>query len=537
MNQSIEFLMEVSRSFNELLDLDELLPLVIRRSKDLLNADGSAVLLVDTDSQELYFPYTAEADPEVDRRLAGLRIPLDRGIAGCVVRSGTAELVADAPRDERWNPDVDRQTGMETRSLLTAPLHARRGVIGVVQVRSSRVDAFGAADLKLLETLAKHIAVAIDNARQYREVKIAEQGLREQVAILHREMARSSRFADIVGASDSMQRVFRLVEAAITAPVTVLLRGETGTGKELIARAIHFNSARAAKPFVAINCAALSDELLESELFGHRRGAFTGALEDRRGFFEAANGGTIFLDEVGEMKPAMQVKLLRVLQNAEVIPVGESTPRRVDVRVISATNSELDRDVAEGRFRSDLYYRLSTFPIAVPPLRARSEDIPVLADHLLRRTMERFGKTVAGIHRHAMELMVAYDWPGNVRQLQNEIERAVVLTPAGEWITPNELSAELVTPRAQDSSAVAGEKPAHHPEPAIAAGEDAPPSLQSAPPWLPPAGPLRAARAAFESHYLAEVLRQQGGNISAAARVLSLSRGALRDKLKEYGIR
>jgi len=532
MNPSLEVLIDVTRSFSELLDLDALVPVVIHKTREILGGDGSALLLLDETGRELYFPYTAEAAPEVDVRLAAVRVPVDRGIAGWVVRTGVAEIVHDASRDERWYPEVDRQTGMETRSLLTAPLRSRHGIVGVIQVRCSRVSAFTDGDLGLLDALAQSIAVAIDNARLYRQVKTSEEGLRQQVALLNREVARSSRFSDIVGASPAMQRVFRLVEGAITAPVTVLLRGETGSGKELIARAIHYNSARADKPFVAVNCGALSEELLQSELFGHRRGAFTGALEDRKGFFEVASGGTIFLDEVGEMTPSMQVKLLRVLQNGEVVPVGETAPRRVDVRVISATNADLEQGIAEGRFRQDLYYRLNTFPIAIPALRQRVEDIDLLAAHFLRRTTENFGKPVAGLRPTALAALRAYSWPGNVRELQNEIERAVVMVAPQGWITPAELSAQITAGEA----AVPGAAPAV----ASPADDASPPPDRAdgaAARWIPEVGPLREARAAFESRYLGLVLDQTRGNVSAAARILGLSRGSLHDKLKAYGIR
>jgi transcriptional regulator with GAF, ATPase, and Fis domain len=534
MRHSLDLLYEVSRSFHELLELHELVPLVIRRTKELLHADGSALLLLDPDTQELFFPYTAEAAPEVDRRLASLRLPVSRGIAGWVVRHGVPQLVADASKDDRWYPDVDKHTGMETRALLSAPLRTRHGIAGVVQVRSQRVGAFTDDDLAFLDALARNIAVAIDNARLYGETKTAEQGLRQQVAMLHREVARSSRFTDIVGSSPDMQKVFRLIEGAVTAPVAVLLRGETGTGKELIARAIHFNGPRRDKPFVAVNCAALSEQLLESELFGHRRGAFTGAREDRKGFFEVASGGTIFLDEVGEMTPAMQVKLLRVLQNGEIVPVGETAPRYVDIRVISATNSDLERDIAAGTFRQDLYYRVNTFPIAVPPLRNRRDDIPLLAGHFLKSTTERFGKPVRGLHRTALQALMTYAWPGNVRELQNEIERAVVLTAPDSFITVAELSAHIALCITAPQAVGAASRDQ---TPESSGSAAMPPPAVPAPDWLPAQGSLREARAEFEARYIAEVLHRHKGNISAAARVLGLSRGGLRSKVKEYGIR
>src|SRR5581483_7131830 len=232
----------------------------------------------------------------------------------------------------------------------------------------------------------------------------------------------------------------RMIAKVANAPTTVLVEGETGTGKELVARAIHAQSPRRDKLFVAVNCAALSENLLESELFGHRRGAFTGALSDKKGLFEVAHGGTLFLDEVSETTPALQAKLLRVLQEGEILPVGETRPKKIDVRVVAATNRKLEDEVQAGRFRQDLYYRLRVFPLKVPPLRERLEDVPALARHFADRHAVRLGKRVAGISARAIELLRLHAFPGNVRELENEMERAVLLTEPGEEITAAALS-------------------------------------------------------------------------------------------------
>ncbi len=247
---------------------------------------------------------------------------------------------------------------------------------------------------------------------------------------------------DVVGDSPAMRDVYRLTRLVAPTRASVLLVGETGTGKELIARAIHQLGPRTDGPYVRVNCGALSESLLESELFGHVKGAFTGAVDNKTGRFEAAHGGTIFLDEISSMSPKLQVKLLRVLQEREFERVGESRTIHVDARVIAATNSFLEDEVEAGRFRDDLYYRLNVVPIHLPPLRQRKEDIPALADHFLRRYVEQNRKPLHGITRGAMRVLVEYDWPGNVRELENDIERAVVLT-AEDWLTESQLAGQL----------------------------------------------------------------------------------------------
>src|SRR5690606_30097851 len=250
----------------------------------------------------------------------------------------------------------------------------------------------------------------------------------------------------LIGSSPAMQRVFEVMEKVAGTDATVLISGETGTGKDLVARAIHYAGPRKAARFVAQNCGALPDTLLESELFGHKRGAFTGAHEDKKGLFELAHGGTIFLDEIGETNPSMQVRLLRVLQDGEIRPLGASDVRKVDVRVIAATNRDLRKLVQEGRFREDLYYRLRVVEIAIPPLRERREDIPALANHFLGHAVERIGRRIKGFTNAAMDRLVACEWSGNVRELENEIERVVALAGDADTITVDMLSEHVRGP-------------------------------------------------------------------------------------------
>jgi transcriptional regulator with PAS, ATPase and Fis domain len=312
------------------------------------------------------------------------------------------------------------------------------------------------------------------------------------------------RLYNLIGQSRAMQEVFHRLRAAAESRVNVLIQGESGTGKEVIANAIHYNSGQAEQPLVRVNCSALSETLLESELFGHARGAFTGAIRDRRGRFEEAHGGSIFLDEIGELSPAIQIKLLRVLQEREIERVGESSPRRVDIRVITATNHDLDQLVAQGRFRQDLYYRLKVFPITVPALRHRREDIPFLVDHFIRQQAELTGKPVHGAQRRAMRLLLEHNWPGNVRELENAVQHAFVLCDR-DLISPEDLPGEI---RGEPERPSAG-------------------ALEARP---------RRASDALEREQLERLLRECGWNKAEVARRLNMSRTAIWKYMKRWGI-
>jgi two-component system response regulator HupR/HoxA len=294
--------------------------------------------------------------------------------------------------------------------------------------------------LVIVRRAAERHRLVQDNARLRDELEIALNALRREAA---EARERPLSFERLVGGGSGLREAVYLARKVLDTDTTVLLLGETGTGKELFARLIHDSGPRRGARFVAQNCGALPETLLESELFGHARGAFTGAVADRKGLFEEAAGGTIFLDEVGEMSPAMQIRLLRVLQEGEIRRVGSSTPRTVNVRVLAATNSDLELDLATGRFRKDLYYRLNVFPIRLPPLRDRREDIPALAEHFLRVYRERARRAVPAVSPEAMRCFCAYPFPGNVRELENEVERAVALADPGQPIGPEHLSVRV----------------------------------------------------------------------------------------------
>ena len=573
MDEEVRFrlLYELGCAFAARIEIDQLIPLVVAKCREALDAEGASVLLLDEERKELYFPYVSEEDPEVAQRLARLRFSAELGIAAAALKSGKALAVNDAQNDPRWYQGIDKQSGLSTRNVLAAPLSTRAGMIGVVEVVNGRgPSGFTAEDLSFLEAISGSIAIAIENARLYTQVRESEASLQTQVGALRRDLARRDVFTEIVGTGPAMSEVLQLMETAAASSITVLIMGETGTGKELVARGVHRASVRSERPFLALNCAAMPEALLESELFGHRRGAFTGAIRDNPGLFRAAAGGVVFLDEIGDMPLPMQGKLLRVLEEQEVVPLGDSFPRKVDVRVLSATNRDLRAEVAAGRFREDLYYRLAVFPIVLPPLRERREDIPLLATRFLAIAAEQQRKPLVALEPETLELLAAHPWPGNVRELRNEIERAVALARPNANIAPPHLSPALRGHRVPANGAAGHDEsrhsrrpgmsamPARQDGPTLAVASGAPglggarsaaPHHAAAPPPTASAaehasadledakGPLRRARAAFEADYITKALEEHQGNISRAAVALGLSRAALQKKMKEYGLR
>ena len=510
--QRLALLLDLSRGFNRHLDLDTLLPLVLRRCMEVLHAEGCSLLLLDEETNEFYFPATSSVSEGVAARLRGVRFPADKGIAGEALRTGKAIRVSDAGSDDRFYPGVDAATGERTAELLCAPLRSHDGVLGVLEVINRIGGSFDNDDLEFLDALANSVAIAVENAHHMGALRHSANQLEQEVTGLRRERVHNNLFPQITGNSAALQRVLSLMQSAVDSSIAVLLEGETGVGKEVIANAIHAKSPRAGAPFVTVNCGALPAALLESELFGFARGAFTGATRDKLGLFEVADRGTLFLDEIGDTPPELQVKLLRVLQEGELRRLGETQSRHVDVRVISATNRDLEAEVRANHFREDLFYRLSVFPIRVPALRERREDIPVLTSVLLQRIAERLERNVGALTAQALDHLVQHDWPGNIRELENELERAVALTSRDSAITHENLS-ERVLRSAE-----------HHPgtrtRGSAARGSN-----------------LKQARHAFEREFVATVLEQHRGNATRAAQELGISRQMLQRKIRDWDLR
>jgi formate hydrogenlyase transcriptional activator len=386
-----------------------------------------------------------------------------------------------------------------------------------------------------LQLVANQVAVAIENALAFQEIAELKEQLSKENAYLEEEVRNEHNFGDIVGQSDALRRVLKQVETVAPTGSTALIRGETGTGKELIARALHDLSPRRERTFVKLNCAAIPTGLVESELFGHEKGAFTGAISQKVGRFELAHRGTLFLDEVGDIPPELQPKLLRVLQEQEFERLGGTKTIKVDVRLVAATNRDLAAMVAGGRFRSDLYYRLNVFPLVLPPLRERADDIPPLVRHFTQRFARRMGRTIESIPSAVMEALVRYRWPGNIRELQNVIERAVILSPGASLQVP--LGDLLPSPTGRGAggegigdqrSEVGGQK---------SVVGDRGPERDPTSNLQPPTAALTLADA--EREHILDALRETGwvvGGPKGAAARLGMKRSMLYWKMKKLGI-
>ncbi|MEX2214277.1 MAG: sigma 54-interacting transcriptional regulator [Phycisphaeraceae bacterium] len=495
-------LVQASRLINDELDLDTVLYKIAQQAAVVVDAEGSSVLLLSPSRDELVFQAVVGPAGKV---LKGVRIKADQGIAGQVARTGRSVRVDDVKQNANFFAGIDARTKTQTSSLLAAPMMHRDEVVGVIEVINPlNRDNFTDNDLELLKIFGNLAATAARNAQRFEQVNRDNRGLRESMPAPH-----------IIGQSPPLRKVMDLCRRVAKSKATVLITGETGTGKELVARAIHDQSDRRDKPFIAINCAALPETLLESELFGHEKGAFTGAIDRKLGRFELADGGTLFLDELGEMNQSTQVKLLRVLQEQQFVRVGGVETTSCDVRVVAATNRNLEQEMEAGRFRADLYYRLNVFPLALPPLRERIEDLPLLVKHFVQQVVPSLGVPEPRIADAAMVSLMQYHWPGNIRELRNVVERSTLLA-SGE-ITTEVLPPEVVRGGAQARAASKGND---------AQGEISSPSSNAS---------TGSKLADHERALILAALTESGWNQSEAARQLGISRDHLRYRVKKYG--
>jgi Nif-specific regulatory protein len=418
-DERLAALLDISQKLNAERDLAALLDLIAREATRLLHAERASVFLLDREKQELWSMVALGSEP--------IRFDARLGIAGATVLSGQVINVANAQHDPRFYQGIDARTGYHTQSLLAVPLqNDKPEIIGAFQVLNKKGGTFTERDVGLLKALACQAAIALETAQLVGELRQKQDQLLQENTQLWKEVGGKFSTQNIIGTSEQIQTVVRLIEQIRDSAVSVLITGESGTGKELAAKAIHYNSPRARHPLVALNCAALPDSLVESELFGIERGVATG-VERRIGKFEAANGGTLFLDEIGDLNLVAQAKILRVLQERVIERVGGRQSIPVDVRILAATNKNLEGEISKRTFREDLYYRLNVIRIHMPPLREIPQDIPLLANYFLTRYGHEMRKEPMKLAPDALNCLLQYSWRGNVRELENEMKRVVVL--------------------------------------------------------------------------------------------------------------
>jgi formate hydrogenlyase transcriptional activator len=505
-------LLEINNLMISNLTEDALFRAIAQAVRRVIPFDRTAVCLHDAPSDVLRVAM-AESSLVSAQFKVGTEMAVEGTHMGHVFRSRYPLVRGDIEAEHEF-PSEQLNIADGVRSLLVVPLVVRSTSIGTLGVSSRARDQYTASDAVFLQEAANQIAMAIQNMRAYEEISALKGRLERENVYLQEEIRTEHNFVELVGSSPALLDVIRNVERVAPTDAAVLISGETGTGKELIARAIHARSARSDRPLVKINCGAISAGLVESELFGHLKGAFTGALERRLGRFEVADGGTIFLDEIGELPLDTQVKLLRVLQEGEFEPVGSSTPLRTDVRVIAATNRDLEDAVKHGRFRADLFYRLNVFPLHVPALRERREEIPQLVTFFVGRFAKRFGKPVERVSEETMERLVRYAWPGNVRELQNVVERAVILATGATLDVGPEMLAARRDPIVETTRAAA---------PSAASGRN-----------------LDAVLKDMETQHVRAALEEARWVVEGergAARILGLHPNTLRSRIEKLGIR
>jgi formate hydrogenlyase transcriptional activator len=506
--ERLHLLLDLTNRVVSKLDLQELLREIAGSIRRAMQCDGAGVVFPDPETGELRlcaldFPGTKSKVRE------GIAITPEIA-SGLETAFRTGRAVNATKAEIQSNPMavVDG-----TNSLCHLPLMSRERVLGVLALSSARQNAFSEGDLVFLSQVANQIALAVENALAYGEIADLKDKLAQEVVYLQDEIRTELKFEEIVGHSDVLTRVLAQLDIVAPTDSTVLIYGETGTGKELIARAIHNLSSRKSNAFVKLNCAAIPTGLLESELFGHEKGAFTGAIAQRVGRFELANRGTVFLDEIGDIPLELQPKLLRVLQEREFERLGSTRTLRTDARLIAATNRDLGAIVAEQTFRSDLYYRLNVFPVRVPPLRERRDDIPLLVRHFVQQFSRRMNRRVETIPSETMNMLVRYDWPGNIRELQNVIERAVIVSTGTVLKAPLEHLKTRVPALAQSSNG------------AGVAGDT---------------GKMRGMLADVERQQIVAALKQANWLVAGprgAATLLGMKRSTLQGHMKRLGIR
>src|SRR5262247_574692 len=496
--QRLQRLTEISELLMSAVEPERVVSVILEAATQLFEVEGCSLALLDHVRQELAFVLMA-GPAQVEE----FRVALGQGIGGWVAQTGEGVVCNDVAQDPRWFRGVDRQTRYTTRSILCAPLKQNDQIIGIITALNTvRPERFSDEDLQFLTALGGLAGTALVRTQTFARVRNAGAALQEVM---------QERYRLVVGNAPAMQEVLRIARTVAATNTTVLLLGESGTGKEVVARAIHQWSPRAEHPFVAVNCVTLTPELLASELFGHERGAFTGATAQKKGRFELADGGTLFLDEIGDLAPDLQTKLLRVLQDKEFQRVGGVRDIRVDVHILAATNRDLHQAMQRGTFREDLYYRLNVVALTLPTLHKRRVDIPAFVHYFIAHYSREVNRPGRSITQEAVDMLQAYHWPGNVRELQNAIERAVVLS-SDPHLTPADFPAEI--------------RQAVHPVASTAS------DMQGIDATLP----LNEAVEVFKRVRVQHALTKAGGNQSLAAKSLGLQPSNLSRLMSTLGL-
>jgi Nif-specific regulatory protein len=497
--KELTVLYEISQSLGSTLNCQEVFPDILRTFHAHLGMNRGTITLLNPSTGELEIQ---AAHGMTGEEIGRGRYRLGEGITGKVAETGEPAVIPQIGKEPLFLNRTRSRDPLKKSdiSFICVPIKMGTRVYGTLSVdRLFSEDIAFDEDVRLLSIVASMMAQGLKIQQMVQDEK--RQLLTENITLKEKLKDRYSLY-NIIGTSNKMTEVFRMIEKVADTDVTVLIRGESGTGKELVANAIHFNSTRAAKPFLKLNCAVLPDALVESELFGHEKGAFTGASEQRAGRFERADGGTLFLDEIGTLNPAAQAKLLRVLQEREFERIGGTRTLRVDVRIIAATSKDLERSIDEGTFREDLYYRLNVFPVFMPPLRERKTDILLLVNHFVEKFNQKHKKDVRRVSTPAIDMLVQYHWPGNVRELENCIERAVL----------------LCTDRVIQS---------HHLPPTLQTGKESGTVLSL---------PFEGAMENYEKELIIDALKNSRGNMAEAARLLKTTERVIAYRVKRLNI-
>jgi Nif-specific regulatory protein len=495
--QELTLLFEISQILDRSLDLNEIISPVLEAIAEHMDMHRGTVTLLNRQTGEIRI---SAAYGLTGEEQAKGRYKLGEGITGRVFQTGQPIVVPDISVEPEFLDRTGARSGDTSTAFICVPIKIDQEIVGALSSDRLFSDEISSdEDVRLLTIISSMISRAVQLRRDGEEAKKA---LEEENSRLQAALRESFQPQNMIGNTRAMKQVYDLLRQVAPSEATVLIRGESGTGKELIANALHYNSPRAGKNYVKVNCAALPEGVIESELFGHEEGAFTGAVKTRKGRFEMADGGTIFLDEIGELSPLLQVKLLRVLQEREIERVGGSETIPVDVRVIAATNRPLEEEIADGRFREDLFYRLNVFPVHLPPLRERRGDVMLLADHFVEKYSKKNRKTVKRISSSAIDLLTSYHWPGNVRELENCMERAVLLS-----------TDEVVH--------------AYHLPPSLQSAESTDTGLASS---------LPEALDKLEEELIRDALKSSRGNRAEAARHLGISERIMGLRVDKFGI-